>query len=119
MSHSIYAELSWLPRVPGNFSAQCRGVLEHGGDLGKRFRALASTALAEKQLNRLARTIDKARDCGRSLNPLAPFKLGIISNATTSFIAPALTATAARHGIALHCVEADFGQVMQDALSPM
>jgi FkbH-like protein len=118
MSHSIYAELSWLPRPPADFSAQCRGALEGEGELGKAFRTLASHALDENQLNRLARTIDKARDGGRSLAPMTTFKLGLISNATTSFIAPALVATAARHGIALDCIVSDFGQVMQDALSP-
>ena len=39
------------------------------------------------------------------------------SNATTSLIAPALIAMAARYGIALDCVEADFGQVLQEAVS--
>jgi FkbH-like protein len=60
----------------------------------------------------------KAREAGKSLAPLVPFRLGIISNATSHFLVPALEATAARHGIALECIEADFDQVMQEALSP-
>jgi FkbH-like protein len=55
---------------------------------------------------------------GRSLAPLVPFRLGVISNSTSHFIVPALVGTAARHGIALECIEANFDQVIQDALSP-
>jgi FkbH-like protein len=59
-----------------------------------------------------------ARQAGRSLSPLSGFRLAMISNATTHLIAPALIATAARYGIALDCVEAEFGQVLQEAVSP-
>src|SRR5205823_10791318 len=39
-------------------------------------------------------------------------------NATVDFTAPAMIASAARHGIALECVTSGFGQVLQDAISP-
>ena len=58
----------------------------------------------------------KARAGGPSLAPLTPFRLGLISNATSHFVVPALVASAARHGIALECIEADYDQVMQAAL---
>ena len=42
----------------------------------------------------------------------------MISNATVDFIAPALTATAARYGIALECVTAGYDQAVQESLNP-
>jgi FkbH-like protein len=118
MSAELYTELAWLPRPPEDFAAQCRHVLETDGDLGLRIQALARHALEENQLVRLAKLIAEAQQETRSLSPLVPFRLGIISNATSHFIVPALAASAARHGIALECREANFDQVVQEALSP-
>ena len=70
----------------------------------------------ENQLHRLAKALERARAAGVSLAPLTPFRLGIVSNATTHFMVPPLVASAARHGIALDCVEAEYAQVMQAAL---
>ena len=118
MSNHLYSQLGWLQAAPEDFSTQCRQLLAEPAHLGLRLQHLANHALDENQLNRLAKVVQKARDGGLSMAPLVPFRLGILSNATSHFIVPALVATAARHGIALECVEADFDQVMQEALSP-
>ncbi|MDQ2773929.1 MAG: HAD-IIIC family phosphatase [Acidobacteriota bacterium] len=118
MSNSLYTNLSWLSPAPANFSAECRAVLEADGDLGRRIQSLATHALDENELHRLTKVLNKARQTGRSLKPLTPFRLGVLSNSTVDFIVPALIATAARHGIALECIKADYDQVIQDALSP-
>jgi FkbH-like protein len=118
MSAELYAELAWLPQPPKDFAAQCRGVFEMEGSLGLNILALARHALDENQLIRLAKLVAEAREKQVSLCPLVPFRLGIISNATSHFIVPALVASAARHGIALVCCEANFDQAMQEALSP-
>ncbi|HUA55653.1 MAG TPA: HAD-IIIC family phosphatase [Candidatus Sulfotelmatobacter sp.] len=113
----LYASLGWLPRPPADFSAQCRGVLDAGPELVERLRWLASHGLDDVQLSRLATQVFRARAAGRALAPLTPFRLGVVSNATTDFIVPTLVATALRHGIALECIAAPFGQVVQQALS--
>ncbi len=118
MSSNLYMNMEWLPPAPADFSAQCKALLQTPDGLGKRIQALAGHMLDENNLSRLAKAIRKARDSGQSLAPLIPFRLGIVSNATSHFLLPALEATAARHGIALECIEADFDQVMQEALSP-
>lgn len=118
MSNALYSQLAWLPAAPDDFSAQCRQWLDDPAELGRRLQRLANHALDENQLNRLAKAIQRARDAGHALAPLTPFRLGLISNATSHFIVPALVATAARHGIALECIEADYDQVMQAALAP-
>ena len=118
MSNDLYSQLGWLPAAPDEFSMECRQLPRSPADLGKRVQHLASHALDENQLNRLAKAIQKARDAGYSLQPLSPFRIGLLSNATSHFIVPALVASAARHGIALECIEAEYDQIMQTALSP-
>jgi FkbH-like protein len=120
MTDDLYTRLAWLPPKPEDFVARCRALLadEGGADLGRRLQGLANFALDENALNRLAKVLAQARTAGRSLAPLTPFRLGVLSNTTSHFLVPALVATAARHGIALECEEADFDQVIQEALNP-
>ncbi len=118
MSEQLYTELQWLPRPPEDFSKRCRDLRGGVGEAGREIRALASLALDENKLVRLANCIDSLRSAPERLQPLIPFRLGIMSNTTSHFMVPALTATAARYGIALECIEANYGQVMQEALAP-
>lgn len=118
MSEQLFSELQWLARPPQDFSKRCRALRESVGEAGRDIRALASFALDENKLVKLANSIESLRARPGSLQPLTPFRLGIISNATSHFMVPALTATAARYGIALECIEANYGQVMQEALAP-
>jgi FkbH-like protein len=115
---SFYSELSWLPRPSADFNLLCRSVLDEPEDAGNKVRRLASTALDENQLVRLDRVIRKLRAANHSLAPLTPYRLAILSNSTTDFFPPVLTATAARHGLALECMAASYGQVMQESLDP-
>src|ERR1017187_7437013 len=118
MDTALYANLGWLPAPPNDFAAQCRSLPSRSGDLGKPVRALASYSLDLNQLIRLSRTINEIRKSGGSLAPLTSFKLGVLSNSTSDFILPALVASAARHGIALTVISSNYGQVIQEALSP-
>lgn len=118
MSQTLYSTLAWLPTPPLEFTALCRALPTDSAEPGPQLQALAGFGLDENQLTRLSRAIEQARQDGRSLAPLVPFRLGIVSNATSHFLVPALVATAARHGIALDCIEAGFDQAMQEALAP-
>jgi FkbH-like protein len=114
----LYADLGWLVPAPADFKQRCEALLKAEGEAGAAVRALAGYALDENQLVRLARTLDKLQRDGRSLAPLAPFKLAIISNSTTNFLVPVIRASAARFGVAVDCVVAEYNQVMQSALDP-
>jgi FkbH-like protein len=118
MSEKLYTELEWLLKPPEDFSVRCRALREAVGEVGQGVRALASFALDENKLARLANSIEALRSRKDALRPLVPFRLGVLSNATSHFMVPALVATAARYGIALECVEGNYGQVMQEALDP-
>ncbi|MEC5387195.1 HAD-IIIC family phosphatase [Uliginosibacterium sp. H3] len=116
MGADLLTELSWLQRPPADVSKRCRALVASPDDFGQRVRQLAAFALDTNNINRVAKAIAHAQQAGWSLAPLTPFSLGIVSNATTDMLVPALVTSAARHGIALTCVEADFDQVVQEAL---
>jgi len=81
-------------------------------------RALATHALDLNQLNKLAKAIGKAVAKGKSLEPLIPFRLAVLSNSTLDLLGPAMVASAARHGVALDVIQPAFDQVAQEALNP-
>jgi FkbH-like protein len=114
----LYAELQWLPRAPDDFSDRLKAVRNSAGPSGRALQALASYFLDLNQLNKLAKTIEKARAVGTSLDPLTPFRLAVLSNSTIDLIVPALVASAARHGIALEVIQPSYDQVAQEALTP-
>ena len=116
--NQLYAELQWLPRGPHDFSARLKSLGNSDGTAGGEIQALASHALNLNQLTSLAKAIGKVRGSGRSLDPLVPFRLAVLSNSTFDLIIPALVASAARHGIALEAIQPEYDQVAQEALTP-
>ncbi len=114
----LYAELQWLPRVPQEFSERLKALGKSTGPLGPELQALALHALDLNQLTKLAKLIRNARTEGKSLAPLTPFRLAVLSNSTVDLIVPALVASAARHGIALEVIQPSYDQVAQEALTP-
>jgi FkbH-like protein len=116
--HDLYSELAWLPRPPADFRERRREAVGPDAPAGSIIAHLATHALSENQLRQLAATIGTAKEQGLTLTPLTPFKLGVVGNGTLDYLAPLLTASAARHGIALECVMANFGQMAQEAFDP-
>ena len=88
------------------------------GPLGRELQSLGLHALDLNQLTKLANTIDKARADDKSLEPLVPFRLAVLSNSTLDLVVPALVASAARYGIALEVIQPSYDQVAQEALTP-
>lgn len=114
----FFRDLAWLPRAQADFQAVCRRLQAKSIEEVAILRKLASTALDENQLLRLAKVLNNARREGGRFEGLQPFRLGYIGNGTTDFIQAALVATAPRYGIALECVAAGYDQAIQDALNP-
>lgn len=77
---SLYSELQWLPRAPQEFRERLKALGNSEGPLGRELQSLALHALDLNQLTKLANTIDKARADGRSLEPLVPLRLAVLSN---------------------------------------
>jgi FkbH-like protein len=118
MSNKIFMDLEWLPKPPVDFSSRSKALLDDAKGAGRELRSLAACALDQNQLIRLATSIEKLRANGADLEPLVPFRLGLLSNSTMDFIVPALVATAARYGLALEVITGGYDQVLQDALAP-
>src|ERR1700678_540244 len=116
--NSLYSELQWLPRPPREFRERLKALEIGPGHLGRELQSLALHALDLNQLTKLAKTIGKARSEGKSLDPLTPFRLAVLSNSTIDLIVPALVASAARRGIALEVIQPPYDQVAQEALTP-
>jgi FkbH-like protein len=115
---SLYSELRWLPRPPSDFRERLKDANQSGNGIGREFQFLASHALDLNQLTSLAKSVTQARESGRPFDPLVPFKLAVLSNATTDLFAPALISAAVRYGIALEVVTPLYDQVAQEALTP-
>lgn len=116
--NSLYSELRWLPRAPREFREKLKALENSTVDLGRELQSLASYALDVNQLTKLARVMAKMCGEGKSLHPLVPFRLAVLSNSTIDLTTPALVASAARHGIALAVIQPSYDQVAQEALTP-
>ena len=108
--------MPWLPQAPEDLRRRSEAIDCMNGGRGKALRQLASHELNNNQLLRLARSLDLARAAGAEA-PLSHFTLGLVSNATTDFMVPALEGTGLRHGFALKVGAAPFGVTLQAALS--
>jgi FkbH-like protein len=117
MSAELYTNLAWLLPPTADFRQRCRALASDAMP-GRAIGHLAAYSLDESQLRHLALAIETARADGKQLAPLTAFKLGLLGNATLEPLVPALVATAARHGIDLQCVKADYAQTLQEALAP-
>jgi FkbH-like protein len=116
--NALYAELQWLPRAPVDFSAHLKALGNSAVPVGREMQSLAQHSLDLNQLTRFAKCIARARAEGKSLDPLVPFRLAVLSNSTIDLIVPALVASAVRHGIALEVIQPSYDQVAQEALTP-
>lgn len=108
----MFEHLTWLPPAPDDFSQRVRAASS-----GLVLRELAKHALTENQLRKLAHQLKHLQSGAANLAPLQPVAVGLISNASTDHIAPALIGTAMRHGMALTVEQAAFNQVAQAAFA--
>jgi FkbH-like protein len=108
----MYENLSWLPQPPSDFSTQVRSA-----SAGATLRSLATHALDENQLHKLTNRLAGLSQQGVQLEGLIPLKIGLLSNATTNTLAPAIVGTGLRFGLKLDVVEAAFNQIAQEAFS--
>ncbi len=116
--NSIYSELRWLLPAPKDLNDRLKALDNSPGPLGIELQALAQHSLSLNQLTKLAKAITKAKTNGKSLDPLVPFRLAVLSNSTIDLMVPAMVASAARRGIALEVIQPSYDQVAQEALTP-
>jgi FkbH-like protein len=115
---ALYTELQWLLRAPADFPQRLKAIADAQPSPGAELQALALHALDLNQLTKLAKAMAKLKAAGNTLAPLVALRLAVLSNSTFDMIAPALTASAVRHGMALEVVLPSYDQVAQEALAP-
>ena len=106
-------DLSWLPPPPANFRQQHASAVD-----ALSLKRLANFALNASQMQSLARAWNKLDERARQAAGLTPFRLGILSNATTDFLPASLRVTGLRYGLDLEVVAGDFDQVFAQASDP-
>ena len=107
---------NWLIDAPANFSELNQKLRDGCENLTEQIFELANTRLDLKQLTALSKTIRSLNENGHHLSTFAQFHLGIAGQSTTSLFADALPAAAARYGINLTTLEAEYDQLVQSAL---
>lgn len=112
MTNNIYEHLSWLPEAEANFSRSVSTATT-----GFELLQLAKFSLDENQLRKLSNRLLYLQSNKYSLAPLVSVNIGLVSNATTKLIAPALIGSALRYGISLTIEQAEYNQVAQTAFS--
>ncbi|MEM7774055.1 MAG: HAD-IIIC family phosphatase [Pseudomonadota bacterium] len=111
-------DLTWLIEPASDFRDRNRQLRNGAADPATDIAALASTRLNANQLTALSATIDHLNFEGANLAPLSPFRLGVVGQSVTNLFSTALPASAARHGVNLAVIEAEYDQLMQEALNP-
>jgi HAD superfamily phosphatase (TIGR01681 family) len=111
-------DLPWLQPAPQDFSDRVRALPSMDGELGQRLQQLATFHLSYPQALSFARVLGKVKKEGRDLAPLAPLKLAVAASTTFDFVTDQFPAAAARHGVALEVVRADYDVVVQEAFDP-
>jgi FkbH-like protein len=104
---AFYETCRWLPEAPDDFVAQVAALdaSAHGRD----WRRISGYALDAGQLGLLARR-RKALIKGGASTPkgMEPFRLGLVSNCTSSHLGDAITASALRTGLWCDVADTDY-----------
>ncbi|MCP4559944.1 MAG: HAD-IIIC family phosphatase [Bosea sp.] len=111
------ASLPWLAPSPADYPARVAALAGRQADLGTALQELARFRLDFTRLDKLGARLLREQNAGTDLAPLRPLSLGIVSNATTDFLANSLRSGGLRHGHNTQITVADFGQPLQEALS--
>jgi FkbH-like protein len=116
-------DLPWLPPAGSSFrddlrqlQAEFDGALQP--DFAQRVMTLATAALDETQLSRLARLSGSIADSATGLSGLDRLRLGVIGDGTLTLLGPAIAGSALRHGAAIRVVEGDYSGALQEATDP-
>jgi FkbH-like protein len=116
----MFANLEWLPVVPDDFRERVRSLetdldTAAGPDIHDRVISLATAALDETQLSRLARLAARIGDRPPCAATFGRARIGILGDGTLSLYAAPLVGSGLRHGLLLDVVEGDYGAAVQEA----
>jgi FkbH-like protein len=115
----FYADLAWLPKptpeIRDALASLAKDIPRPGGAV---LRRIAGYGLSDGEANRLLRVLKMFRKANAAIDGLSPFRLGILSNGTTDFVASAIQIAGVRWGFDISVVNTPFNQVVQEAFEP-
>jgi FkbH-like protein len=119
----MLTNMAWLAPPPSDFREQLAALRRdlRGppiDDLAERLVAIASAALDETQLARLARLPAEIAAAGQPIGGLTALRLGLLGDGTLSLLGPAIAGSALRHGLLIEVIEGSYGASAQEAMDP-
>jgi FkbH-like protein len=114
-------DLGWLPAPPADFRERLRAIEQDVADgqspgLLEKVVALATAALDEAQLSRLARLAGRLAQTPAASAGFSHARVGIVGDGTLSLCGGPLAGSALRHGLVLEIVEGSYGSAVQEAV---
>jgi len=100
-----------------NWASTLKNLDMTSAGAGAALQHLATSALNVNQLTSLGKRIELSLAGGRKLDPFASLRLAVLSNATISFAAQAIPASALRHGVATQVKIVEYDRVAGVALA--
>ena len=118
----MLSDLAWLPPPPANFRESVKVLraeaVAPGDNFYERAVALATAALDENQLGKLARLARETVAGGSPPPSFARARLGLIGDGTLSLLAPVIAGSGLRHGLLIDVIEGAYGSAVQQAMDP-
>ena len=116
----MLTQLEWLPSPPGDFKDRLR-LLGEELDVGpsegfaERVLALATHALDDAQLRRLAKFAGRLAASDKPPTGFGRARLGLLGDGTLALHAAPIAASALRHGLVVEVIEGGYGASVQDS----
>ena len=117
----MFSNLEWLPPPPEDFRSQIAGLKAEvrngvGAEFAGRLLSLATTALDETQLNRLAAVSRQIRSSDLRIDGFSTAKVGLVGDGTLSLCAMPILGSGLRHGLCLEVIEGRYNSAVQEAV---
>jgi FkbH-like protein len=117
----MLTDLGWLPAPGSDFRERVRALQGDVGriaaqDLHERVVSLASAALDDSQLAKLARLTANILESGVDAAGLSKARLGLLGDGTLSLNTPAIVGSGLRHSLLLEVVEGSYNSAVQEAV---
>lgn len=109
--------LSWLPEAPAEFRKLTRALGQEAPATGAALQALATHALDVNRLGQLDKAVTRL-DPEIDWGTVSPVRLALLAEGTTDYTAPAIRASALRHGVRVTLYVPAYGQTALEAMSP-
>ncbi|MBI1198454.1 MAG: HAD-IIIC family phosphatase [Phenylobacterium sp.] len=118
----MLSDLPWLPAPRADFREAVRSLRDEAGAQGEgyfdRLVRLGAARLDENQLGQLAKIVRRLISDAAAPAQFSTLRLGLVGDGTLSLLAPVVTGSGVRHGLAVDVIEGAYGSAVQQAMDP-